>query len=326
MQLNFQIVMKRIYPFIFALAFWGISIIPMLKGDISIATFENNFLGHDKLIEYFNTLRMGLGDRVFPNTIIGKDGWLFYTADRSIDDYQGTNPYTPNQLREIGNKFDALNSQLQQKGVLLIVIIAPDKNTIYPQYLPGQIVKIGNQSRLDQFVDYMHQYRKTTVIDLRSDLITASKTEQVYYKTDTHWNPSAEYIAYAKIMSVLSQRYPKLVAHPLFDYRVVDGGLVTFGIPDILGMPNLKEDSWTLQPKFEAGTNFRQIPSRTGILLDFPGIGTRICPALLFTTIPSLMELYLSLNHTLGRRLRFFAPVSQACGISIGLTKYILTS
>ena len=210
MPFDIQAAMKRIYPFIFAVTFLGILIVPNLKPDISIDTFEKSFLGHDLLIEDFNTLRLRLGDRVFPNVIIGKDGWLFYTADRSIDDYQGTNAYHVRELEDYQKRFDALFGQLQQKGILLVMVIAPDKSTIYPEYMPDQIIKIGSKSRLDQFVDYMHKYGKTPVIDLRLDLIEASKTEQMYYKTDTHWDPNAQYIAYKNIISVLSQHYPEL--------------------------------------------------------------------------------------------------------------------
>ena len=152
---------------------------------------------------------------------------------------------------------------------MLVVLIAPDKNTIYPQYMPDQITKIGDKSRLDQFVDYMHKYGKTPVIDLRSELIEASKTEQVFYKTDTHWNPNAQYIAYRDILSVLSQRYPELVPHPLSDYEVVDEGPVRFGISFMLGMPNMKEDSWTLKPKFATDTNINNIPLSDGTFVRF---------------------------------------------------------
>ncbi len=252
--------MKKIYPFIFALVFWGISITPLFKPDVSIGSFENNFLGHNALIEAFNTLRMRLGDRVFPNVIVGKDGWLFYTADRSIDDYQGTNVFSNGELIDYQKRFDALYEKLQQKSIMLVVIIAPDKNTIYPEYMPDQITKTGDQSRLDEFVEYMRKYGKTPVIDLRPDLLEASKTKQVYYKTDTHWNALGEYIAYAEIMSTLSQRYPELISHPLSEYEAVHAGLITHDIPQILGTPMIREDYWNLQPKFDTGTNTMEIP------------------------------------------------------------------
>jgi alginate O-acetyltransferase complex protein AlgJ len=264
MPFDMLIIMKRIYPFIFALAFWGISIAPVLKSDVSINTFEKDFWGHERLIEGFNTLRFTLGDRVFPSVIVGKDGWLFYTADRSIDDYQHTNAYTNSELADYQKRFDALNGQLQQNGIMLVVVIAPNKSTIYPEYMPDQILQIKSKSRVDQFVEYMHRYGKTTVIDFRSDLIKESKTEQLFYKTGTHWNPSGEYIAYTKIISILSQKYPVLVSHPLADYEAVHAGLMTHDIARIQGMPNVKEDYWALQPKFETGTTFREIPLSDG--------------------------------------------------------------
>jgi hypothetical protein len=200
-----------------------------------------------------------------------------------------------------------------------VVVIAPDKSTIYPEYMPDQIKVIGSKSRLDQFVDYMHEYGQTPVIDLRPDLLEASKTEQVYYKTDTHWNLLGAHIAYAKIMSTLSQRYPELVSHPLSEYDVVQGGLVTFGIPMMMGMPNLKEDYWTLQPIFATGTNFREIPLSDGNIVRLSWNQNQNLPcALIFydsfltTVIPFLEP-------------QFFAPVSRVYGILIGLTKYILT-
>jgi hypothetical protein len=260
MPVGTRLAMKKIYPFIFALTFCGILIIPIFKSGISIRTFENTFLGHEKLIEAFNTLRIRLGDRVFPNVIIGKNGWLYYTAAKTMNEYQGSNPYTPDEMKEVGGSWDALAVQLKQKGIKLVVLIAPDKNTVYPEYLPSQIKRIGPQSRLDQFVEYMQNHGKTTVIDIRPDLIEASKTEQVYYKTDTHWNPRAEYIAYAKIMSVLSRRFPELVIHPYSDYEIVHGGLVTFGIPRILGTPRIQEEYWSLRPNFETGTTTSEIP------------------------------------------------------------------
>lgn len=259
--------MKRIYPVIFSIVFWGISIIPILKTDVSLSTIENSFYGRYMLIQDFNNLRLHLGDRVFPNVLVGKQGWLFYTANGEMNEYQGTNPYTFRELFDLRVKFDALDAQLRQKGAYLVLVFGPDKNSIYPQYLPDEITRIGNQSRLNQFVYYMNKYGKTPVIDLRPDLIVASKTEQVYYKTDTHWNPSAQYITYAKILSVLSQKYPELVPHPLSDFEKVDKGLTTFGLPYIMGTPNIQEDGWMLQPTFNTGVNFDEITLENGTIV-----------------------------------------------------------
>jgi predicted transcriptional regulator len=264
--MSFDIVrmIKRVYPIIFALAFWGILIVPVLKPDVNLRNFEKTFWGHEKLIEVFNTLRFALRDHVFPNVLSGNDGWLFYTGDRSIDDYQHTNPYTDSELADYQKGLDAKFSELQQKGIMLVVVIAPNKSTIYTEYMPDQIKVIRNESRLDQFIDYMHEFGQTPVIDLRSDLIVGAKTEQVYYKTNTHWNPLGAHIAYTRIMSELSQKYPELVSHPLSDFELVQTGLMTHDIPIILGTPNIRENSWNLQPTFEVGTITKELPLSGG--------------------------------------------------------------
>jgi alginate O-acetyltransferase complex protein AlgJ len=273
---------EKFYSFIITLSFLGILIVPTCKLDISIDAFERGFWGHEKLIDYYNTVRMKIGDRVFPNVIIGTNGWLFYTADKSIDDFQGTNTFSNSELIESQNRFDKLFDQLLQKGIALIVVIAPDKSTIYSEYMPNQIVKeASSQSRLDQFVDYMHKFGKTPIIDLRSELIMARKTEQVFYKTNTHWTPFGEYIAYKKILSQLSHQFPEIVAHPLSDYYEVHAGLIIHDIPRILGTPSIKEDYWTLQPKFETGTNTREIPLSDGTSIRFSRNQKRNLPSIL---------------------------------------------
>jgi len=264
MSFHFLTVIKRVYPIIFAIAFWGFSIIPILKPGVNISTFEENFLGHEKLIEVFNTFRLALGDRVFPDTIVGNDGWLFYTGERSIDDYQHTHAFSDDELENYQEGLDEKYRELQEKGIMLVVVIAPNKSTIYPEYMPGQIKVIGNKSRLDQLVEYMNKYGETPVIDLRFDLEETRKEEQVFYKTNTHWNSMGEYIAYKKILSVISQRFPALIYHPLYDYQVVHAGLITHDIPPILGMPKIKEDYWIFQPRFETGTDFSEIPLSDG--------------------------------------------------------------
>jgi alginate O-acetyltransferase complex protein AlgJ len=281
MLLDFYKNLKKVYSFIFILVFWGISIIPILKPDVSITTLENKFLGHDLLIKEFNTLRLRLGDRVFPNVLVGKDGWWFFAGNRETDEFQGSNPYTPGALERNEQKLDALNSQLKQKGIRLVVVIGPDKGSIYPEDMPDQIVKIGNQTRLDQFVEYMKKNGTTPIIDLRPALIEASKTEQVFYKTDSHWNPLGQYVAYTQILSVLSQWYPELVPHPLSDYKIVNEGLDARDMVRNLGYPDVRENDFAIIPKFNTGANSRLVDLSDGRFIQLTWNQNQHLPSLL---------------------------------------------
>jgi hypothetical protein len=253
MRFDKEAVVNNIYSLLFSLIFWSLLIVPILKPDLTINTIGNNFVGREQLLIGFRNLQYLLGDRVFPNVIVGKDGWLFYTGDGAIDDYQNTNPYSDRELRDIKNNFDGLYDQLKKRGTMLLVVIPPDKGTIYPEYMPDQITKIGSKSRLDQFVNYMHEYGKTPIIDLRPDLIEASKNEQVFYKTDSHWNPNAMYIAYTRILSVISQQYPEVKPHPLSDYKMLVEAPSTMDLSKTMGIPNHKEAKWSYVPLFSTG-------------------------------------------------------------------------
>ena len=59
-----------------------------------ITKFQDNLYKKDFLIEKANLLRIKLGDRVFPQVLLGKDGWMEYTGGGNIDDFQNVRELT----------------------------------------------------------------------------------------------------------------------------------------------------------------------------------------------------------------------------------------
>ena len=208
---------------------------------------SETFNGRKDLIRMFNLFRIKVGDRVFPNVVIGDDGWFFYTAEYSMEDYQHVDRLTTKRLEMLRANLDALNKKLLKKGTILIVVIAPDKQTIYPQYMPDEIPVFEGPSRLDQFVTYMQEKGETHVIDLRPVLKQASQTSQVYYKTDTHWNKLGAYYAYQEILSALSAYNSSIKARPLTDYKISYQN-ASFDVSRILGIDTVfKEEKVILK-------------------------------------------------------------------------------
>jgi hypothetical protein len=258
--------MGSVYAYIFAVAFWCISIIPLFKPGLTLIYLPQTFLGREQLIEAFNTVRLRLGDRVFPQVLVGKDDWLYLYTTSEVGDYQHASPFTKKELVGYQRQLDAIDASLEQKGITFLVVIPPDKASIYPQYLPDEIKVFPGPSRLDQFIKFMHEHGRTPIVDFRPALRQASQTQMVYYKTDAHYTEVAWYIVYAKILSALSQRYPELQPHPLSDYRVVPGGMRTMQLPGLMGLPYIQEATRGLQPKFPQTTYTKAIP-----LPEFPG-------------------------------------------------------
>jgi alginate O-acetyltransferase complex protein AlgJ len=181
----------------------------------------NNMGGSGWLKKTFSSFRYYLGDTLFELTVAAKDHWFVYIGEESLDDFQNTQPYSPKEIAFIQNNLDRLSDFLTSQGIKFIVIVAPNKNTIYPQYMPSKIPIIGKQSRLDQLVAYEKSHGKFKVMDLRFDLLQASKKYQTYYSCGTHWNAYGAFIAYQDIMASLEKDYPVLKPHGLNEYRMV---------------------------------------------------------------------------------------------------------
>jgi alginate O-acetyltransferase complex protein AlgJ len=244
---------NKIYSKGFSFIFFAILLIQLLDPDLRVNTVSDHFLWRMDLIEKFNGFRYLAGDRVFSAGLAGKDGWLFYSGDFSIHDYQKTAPVSKKQLKGLAKILSLLNEHTTQYGGVLLVVIPPDKNTIYPQYMPDQIPVIGQTSRLDQFMEYIQENTEVQVMDLRPALMDASQSSQIYYKSDAHWNCLGAYYASNEIISKINISHPEMQTHPLSDY---EPGSITDSSLDIsttMGL-GLQEDTPTLTPKFQIGS------------------------------------------------------------------------
>ncbi len=244
-------IFDKIYPAVFSILVFVILISFVSSPDLTLSTISTDFRWRKNLITLYANIRFKLGDRIYNGALVGKDGWLYFTGNRSIDDYQKVDFLGEKDLSRLQTKLDQLNNDLGQRCITLLVVIAPNKTTIYPQYMPDQIPVIGQKSSLDKFVEYMRQKGETPILDLRSTLLTASKSQDIYYKTDAHWNDVGAYYGYAAIMHALAADYPSLIPHPISDFEYKDAGASAKDLSLLMGLPNYKEQDWVFIPKFD---------------------------------------------------------------------------
>lgn len=238
------------YSILFAIAFFVILIMQLSVRDLTFLTLSERFLWRDDLIKALNNFRFYLGDKVFPNAIIGAEGWMYYTGDKSVGDYQKILKINPRETRASLENLAAFDEWVEENSGDLFLVVAPDKQTIYPQFMPDEIPVLGEFSRFDRvLIHWMDLGLEVELIDLRTPLAEASADYQVYQKGDTHWNCIGAYYAYQDVMSRVSTIYPDVTPYPLSDYEIkyLDPGIRD--IPGMLGIQHL-EDGVVLVPTF----------------------------------------------------------------------------
>ena len=149
-----------------------------------------------------------------PEFILGTDGWLYYagvSTDKLLDRHvRGRDPFSLDELKHWRRLLLERTRHFRGIGAKYVLVIAPDKESIYPEHLPAWIGPKLGPSRLDQLMVYLKSAPETTLIDLRTSLIANKGSDALYYKTDTHWNPRGAHTAYREIARILEPYFPGL--------------------------------------------------------------------------------------------------------------------
>ena len=68
------------------------------------------------------------------DVVLGREDWLFYRE--TLDDCLHTNPLSEQQLFGAARTLALLQEYAQSRGAQLYVTVAPNKASLYPEYLP----------------------------------------------------------------------------------------------------------------------------------------------------------------------------------------------
>jgi alginate O-acetyltransferase complex protein AlgJ len=186
------------------------------------AYFRDNFGFRDALIRLnFLIRRTLLKEAEFNEVLFGKGDWLFYLGEHEMDDALGITHYDVETLRMWADTLEQKRRWLAARGIRYLFVIAPNKETIYGEYLPYCFRRLHDKTGLDEFIDYMRAHSSVEVVDLRPALLAAKKTERLYWKTDTHWNDYGAYVAYRETAGLLSRWFPSRPVDTLADFVIV---------------------------------------------------------------------------------------------------------
>jgi alginate O-acetyltransferase complex protein AlgJ len=196
--------------------------------------YSDHFGGRNWLNNVYRYIKYRMGDSSSIDVTLGSDGWLFLGSAKKgykryndpIGDFRNINLYSQKELKQVAEYMQSIKNWLNSQGIEYMFVIAPNKHTIYPEYLPDYITKVNSISATDQLVNYLKNHTDVPVVDLREAILEKKSEHRLYYKTDTHWNYSAGNYAQYKIMQQLQHMFPNQITPKLskLKYRERRGG------------------------------------------------------------------------------------------------------
>jgi hypothetical protein len=211
------------------------------------AWYDDHFGFRNRLIRAHNWAKvMWLHASPSPKVVVGRDG-LYYLAD---EETAAQSELASDQLlRQWQQALEEKRDWLAAKGIAFLVVIAPDKQSIYPEKLPravaGQLLSV----RTEQFVQHMAAHSQVEIVYPRRPLLEAKKESPVYYRTDTHWTAFGSYVVYREIMARLSEQLAEVKPLSLSEFDRLGKMLQGGDLATMLGVEDAvrEERTWLIR-------------------------------------------------------------------------------
>jgi hypothetical protein len=174
--------------------------------------------------------------------IVGKDGFLFLGNKYNSVAHQTTGVVRPSEgaVERWSDRLKYLQQWYEKRGIKFLLVIAPNKHSIYREKLPDWMA-YEDKTVTDDIMRFAKS-KNLNILDLRAifDSYKKSSPKLLYQKSDTHWNNIASGIAYNQTIETINAIYAinlKRVSFETVDKKYRSGDLSGFlKIGDLLGL------------------------------------------------------------------------------------------
>jgi alginate O-acetyltransferase complex protein AlgJ len=152
------------------------------------------------------TFSMVATDRESEKVMFGQEDWLYLRRDSNdiLAQHTGKLRFEAAQLAEWREVLKGRVLHGERLGAAWSCAVAPDKESVYPEYLPKKIVPVERRP-VHEFLDVARQVRAPVAYAL-DRLLEAKGQGEVYPKVDTHWNYRGAYIGYRVLCESLREQ------------------------------------------------------------------------------------------------------------------------
>lgn len=204
------------------------------------------------LYKFFNYLSV-------TNHFQGTDNHLYFVEDIGFSRFQMLEPVSEDVLALHTSQFLTFDTYLNSKGIPLVIITIPDKESVYPEFFGPGVVQASPETPLDSLVLYAQENTDLDIHNLKYPLLDAKDSadgELLYYKNfdDAHWNQKGALVGYIESMALFKKYLPSI--HKMTEEDFVLEGRIQRGAPVILSgdeflMNNMRYEDviYTRQPE-----------------------------------------------------------------------------
>lgn len=202
--------------------------------------FEDHFGFRSAMIRFYRQTRFELGLFGSSTQVVeGKDDWLFLSGGGEGDPllaYSGAIRFEESELDQLQLYFEKWKSWLDYRGIAFLVLVAPNKVSIYPEHAPDSLPSSPYGTRTDQFLERMGKTDVSVLFPLEALVESKGNDSGLYYKLDTHWNAKGAFTAYRE----LTQGLPGSNRFLGSDFRLTENRRSGGDLSDMLGV----ESEW----------------------------------------------------------------------------------
>ena len=149
-----------------------------------------------------------VGDK---NILVGRENFLFEVVREDngynyLRDFLGEYAYEADSLENIYNSVKLRQTAYRNQGAEYMLVVIPNAQTVYPEYLPSYIQSEAGKTRLRQLSEYMKTKDDITFIDLTDAFVAAKSAGSLYNNTEDSLNSLGQYFVYQTLYKIFPEQ------------------------------------------------------------------------------------------------------------------------
>lgn len=162
-------------------------------------------------------------DKVLLGKSDGTERWLYYS--KTEDDWLHRGVMSDMQVNNAAHTLALMQEYAESQGTKLVFTVAPNKNSVYPQYMPYTGKRSGDVKNLDKLVPALENagVNYADLVSALNEISDVGRGQPLYHRLDSHWTALGAAAGYETVADALGINYHDWL-NEKYDYEKVHKG------------------------------------------------------------------------------------------------------